>query len=122
MEYIDITTEKGNYRVINLPNVEKVEQFGGQIMVKFFNELNEIPIPNPTENCYLKLVGNMNELSYEIVFDEISTFRFPDIETKNFLDSFLNSKQITIRKEIAENENLKYKFFENPFIAKIVCA
>ena len=122
MEYIDITTEKGNFRVINLPNVEKLEQFGGQIMVKFFNELKEMPIPNPKENCYLKLIGNMNELNYQIVFDEICTFRFPDIETKNFLDSLLNSKQITIRKEIAENEDIKYKFFENPFIAKIVCA
>jgi len=122
VEYIDIETEKGRFRVMNLPNIEKIEQFGGQIMIKIIDEINEIPIPNPEEKCYLKLIGNMNEIDYQIVFDQIATFKFTDIDTKNFLDSFLNPHNKTIRKDIAENSSLKYKFYDNPYIAKIVCA
>lgn len=121
VDYIDIETEKGKFRVMDLPNIEKAEQFGGQIMIKIKNKINEISIPNP-EGCYLKLIGNMNKIDYQTILDKIAKFNFQDIETKNFLDSLLNLHNITIRKEIAENLKLKYKFFRNPYIAKIVCA
>jgi len=122
MEYVDIKTGKGMFRVLNIPNFVKAEQFGGQIMVKFINELTEKAIPNPNENCYLKLIGKVNELDERVVSEVVVGFNHTDVTTMDFLDSLLNEKQITIRKQTSNNHELQFKFFENPIIAKIICS
>lgn len=119
MDYIDLKTEKGNFRVINLPNIETISQFGDDVYYKFANDIHEKIIPRPAENCYLKLIGNLNQLKHEIVFNNIASFKFPILSTIDFLDSLLNPFDITIKKELQENQQIKFIFFENPYIFKI---
>lgn len=112
--YIEFKTKKGEFIIVNFPNIEEIEEFYGDIYCKQNNNISWNIIPNPKKE-YLKLIGKANELSSKTIFEQIENYNFNSISEQKFLDSILNHYYITINKELKNN---KFKFFENPYIIK----
>lgn len=119
IKYFDVNTTKGDFRLFNLPLVEKIEQFGGQVFYKIKGVHSEKPLPHPNDS-YLTLVGHLKSLDLQFLKNQFLDLKVSDENYLETMDVELNKYGKTIFGTDKRNQELNtLEFYDNLYITKI---
>lgn len=118
IKHFDIHTNKGYFRLFNLPIIEKIEQFGGQVIYKIKGLQNEKSLPNP-DNSYLTLIGHLEFLNSKLLNSKVFDLNFNDENYLKIIDHSFSKYGKTIFNQDRIDPELELEFYDNRYITKI---